>query len=900
MSAVPVPQLLDRDAETRAIEELLDEPTGRSGLVLAGEAGVGTTALLRTALRMADERRLRVITLTPAEAVRPFGVLAELLVQLDEPAVGPRDPGGAAAHVAALLAATARRQPTLLMLDDLAAVDDGSWDVLAGAARRLRGEPVVLLAAGHSGDPRLRGQGLDVLPLRPLGADASAELLARTGAHLPAFVRARVLEACAGNPLGIVELATVPSAQWSTHCVRAPVALPMPTTLVERLSAPLRDVDELEAQLLLAAAANDGEALGDAVAAVVRVTGAAETDVLEAASRAVARRAVECDGSTLRFRTEVMRSTVYRTASLPRRHAIHGALAVGLQDRPARAAWHRAAASLRPDERLATALEAGARDARDRGELRVALAKMDRAVRFSQSDDACVVRLLAAAELSFEIGRPDFVSRFVRQAASLARTPDHHEQVAWIQNLYDLGRPDDGRTAVAHVRRAERALADGLLPTVRTLVVHAGERARVTPANVLPVPELLAAAERLGGMEQRPMLAGLAAVAAPLDQGERALAVLRAQPLDASGDPRLGRLLGHAAVELGDDELAVGFLSATAGLLRMEGRFGMLPHALHQRGWALLNTDGLPRARADIAEAARLADETGQTVLLGEIRALEAVVEAVDGDPARAERRAGEAERVLLGRPAAMADVHMARGAICVARGRYDEAFDWFARLWDDTGAAALRTRRWLVADAFAEAAVWAGRVDEVRPYVARLEADARRVPSAPRLAHAVAFARAITTTGDGEAQAYATALAVPGPRGPMATARLQLAHGMWLRRRRRIVEARRELRAARAAFDAIGAAHWADRAGQELRAAGDGTPVVVVGPGRDELTPQELQIAEMAASGLSNREIGQRLYLSHRTIGSHLYRVFPKLGVTNRAQLRDALTQARPAEPVG
>jgi len=125
----------------------------------------------------------------------------------------------------------------------------------------------------------------------------------------------------------------------------------------------------------------------------------------------------------------------------------------------------------------------------------------------------------------------------------------------------------------------------------------------------------------------------------------------------------------------------------------------------------------------------------------------------------------------------------------------------------------------------------------------------------------------------------------------PFARARLQLAYGAWLRRSRRVSESRAPLRAARDAFDVLGGSPWGDRARQELRASGERSRRRSP-DARDELTPQELQIAELAAGGLSNREIGQRLYLSHRTVGSHLYRVFPKLGVTSRNELRDALAE--------
>jgi ATP/maltotriose-dependent transcriptional regulator MalT len=153
--------------------------------------------------------------------------------------------------------------------------------------------------------------------------------------------------------------------------------------------------------------------------------------------------------------------------------------------------------------------------------------------------------------------------------------------------------------------------------------------------------------------------------------------------------------------------------------------------------------------------------------------------------------------------------------------------------------------------------------------------------------------ARALLARGGAEAQRYFDeALAADLGRWPLQRARLLLAYGEWLRRQRRIAESRAPLRTARDAFDTLGCASWSARARRELRASGESSrrrdPAA-----RDQLTAQELQIAQLAAQGLSNREIGQQLFVSHRTVGTHLYRVFPKLGITARGELGVALSAA-------
>ena len=186
-----------------------------------------------------------------------------------------------------------------------------------------------------------------------------------------------------------------------------------------------------------------------------------------------------------------------------------------------------------------------------------------------------------------------------------------------------------------------------------------------------------------------------------------------------------------------------------------------------------------------------------------------------------------------------------------------------------------------------AEAAVRIGRAELAREELRRLEVLAG--PSAsPWFRIALTYARAQLAADEHVEEVYRGALSEEPHAWPFMRARLQLSFGEWLRRHRKVSAARPQLRQARDAFDALGVRVWGERARQELRAAGESSELLAAIP--EELTAQELQIAQMAAEGLSNREIGERLFLSHRTVESHLYRVFPKLGVTSRGQLTEAL----------
>jgi DNA-binding CsgD family transcriptional regulator len=235
-----------------------------------------------------------------------------------------------------------------------------------------------------------------------------------------------------------------------------------------------------------------------------------------------------------------------------------------------------------------------------------------------------------------------------------------------------------------------------------------------------------------------------------------------------------------------------------------------------------------------------------------------------------------------------LAAAQMARGLSALGAGRYGEAYEHLLQAFTPGDLAChYIPRSWVIAD-LAEAAAHSGHHEKAGAYVSEAAGAAERMPS-PFLRANLAYARLMLVSDDDAEQRFEAAVSVELASWPFLRARAQLAYGAWLRRQRRITDARRPLRTASAMFDALGAGPWTKRARQELRAAGEMD--VAARPGQSGvLTPQELQIAEMAAGGISNREIGQRLSLSHRTVAAHLYRIFPKLGITSRFQMPQAL----------
>lgn len=319
---------------------------------------------------------------------------------------------------------------------------------------------------------------------------------------------------------------------------------------------------------------------------------------------------------------------------------------------------------------------------------------------------------------------------------------------------------------------------------------------------------------------------------------------------------------------------------------------GLLTHVITASIGPQLQVGEWRLARASTEEARVLARETGQATWTTGSMTLAAMVAGLLGNFTQAQSLAAEAEHEASrrGLNVLLCSVQLARGYSFVSTRRYAQGYAALRRIFDPADPAYHMIERMNGVMYLAEAAAHAGMQDDAQLVVAGLEQVARQAVI-PDLNVHLLYARAVLADDSSAEGLYLAGLEADLMRWPLVKARLQLAYGSWLRRQRRVAESRPPLRQALTAFEVIGAACWAERARTELRAAGERPAGDGQRSATELLSPQELQIAMLAATGLSNKDIGERLFLSPRTIGSHLYRIFPKLGITARSQFAARLT---------
>ena len=902
--------VLGREAEIAALEELVGRLPERGGaVVLLGEAGIGKSALLDVARRSAVERGFGVLRVCGVESeehlsfsglhqlLRPaLGELERLPVrqrEAVEAAFGMTDSAAPDAFLIALatldlLVEMTAETALVVLVEDAHWLDPATSAVLAFVARRLELEPIAVVFAVRDGlsERSVATTGLPEVRLEGLDTEPAAALLDAVADDLSPDLRRRILAEAAGNPLALRELPQALRADGSGPPARVP--LPLTERLERAFATRASELPATARAPLLVAALEEGGALTRLLDAASVVAGRSlEVADLEPAVEADL---VAVDDAGLRFHHPLIRSAIYQTASLAERHAAHAALAHAYEDDPDRAVWHRAASLVAPDDAVVEELEALAARARRRGSPAGAAAALQRAAELTADDARRGVLLLRSAELEYDVGRPDVALRLLREARRLVVDDASRLHASLLLEVLESNWTGAEKVP-AFAALAEELEAAGETVAALDVLVMVSLRCWWGSPDQATRDRLVATVNRLGTEATAPQVLSTLANADPVACGRIVRERLADATVDAA-DPVAMLYLGTAATSVWAPDAGMSFYEAAVDGLRVQGRLGLLAQALVSHAWAAVHVADARVATPAAEEAARLAGETGQARWVAAAMLARAAMAAERGDAARAEELVTAAERILLpmGANPLLALVQFARGRAAIARSRYSEAFEHLSRLFDPADISHHPfVGGWAIADYVDAAVHGGGDIAAARGALALYEEIAER-SGAPLIRAQIAYVRPLLAAEDEAGQAFQRALEdTELTRWRCYRGRLLLRYGAWLRRQRRVAESRVPLRAAAEAFDALGFAGMSETARRELRASGESSRPRVP-EGWNQLSPQELQIARMAAEGLTNREIGERLYLSHRTIGSHLYRIFPKLGITSRAQLRDSL----------
>ncbi|KJK59108.1 helix-turn-helix transcriptional regulator [Saccharothrix sp. ST-888] len=891
------PALVGRQRETELLASAVAQAEGNgvgSALLLRGEAGVGKSTLLAWAERAARERGFTVLRAVGAEAETDFsfGSLHQALWSLLqrskvlsahqrealESAFGARagTPSGFAVGAAtlALLAEAAQAAPVLLALDDLHWIDSSSATVFAFLRRRCAELPLVIVGAGRPDGPAAQtwsADPVDVAGLPP--ADATA-LLAACYPELAAATTDRVLAEAAGNPLALVELPRQLADAQRRGIAPLPDRLPLGRNLERMFAERLGAVTPAAARLLLMGAL----ATGTDFSSRVPQLGAGFADALE---RIEADGLARLDaGGRLVFRHPLVRTAVISAASDAERRAAHRALAGSLPQQDPRRLVHEAAAAQLPEEGLAHRLQEVGRGLAARGGDAEGALLLERAAALSPDPADRARRLTWAAVMAARGGQLRHTAALVEELKAAPVPTDVAPLFAYAVVYADQSH---------HIDFASSAT---LLPGVLDRLTAPGadtfglvEQAffkLLLAATYTDDPWAWRALER---HREHVSEAGRLCLRAWTDPGPGVAEALRAVTAGMTQEQEAGAawLLLWTASALDSPE---GDLWRRSTGLHSYATQGSVAKAKCHQDYLLGHWDQAEVCRRE----AEIADELGYHCNALMFRQYHAHFLAGRGDEAGLR----EVERII--RPAATRArmrfvldrlAHL-RGLAALAHGRYEEAYALFGELTPPGRLAGGPPWHHALVFDLVTAAVYTGRREEARAHVAA-GAAAGSAEISGRHAFLLAAAAALAAEDEEAEAAYQRAYAVPGAeRWVFDLARLRLAHGSWLRRRHR-PGAREVLRAAHHAFRRLRAEPWARRCEEELRAAGDSV-APPTSPEAAGLTGQELRIARLAATGLSNKEIGQLLQLSPRTVGAHLYKVFPKLGITSRAALGHAL----------
>ncbi|MFG2046557.1 AAA family ATPase [Micromonospora sp. NPDC048935] len=890
--------LVGRAPEQTAIGTLLDGAgDGGAALVIRGTPGVGKSALLEWAAAAAGDK-LRV--LRAVGSVSEFGLPYAALHQVMRPVLGHSNrlatpyrraldiafgrASGSAPDVSTvamatleLLAEVAGERPVLLLVDDAQWMDPASQQALAFLARRVASDRIVLLATHRENEVgALLDAAVPAMSLAPLDAASAAVLLDWAAGALDAGTRALLLDAARGNPLALLELPRAMSVYSGVDTGRLPLTARLESSFLVRIE----EFDAATTTVLEVAALSDSDDVAEIVAAAELLCDPHDVSLLDPA---VSAGLIVVDGAAVRFRHPLIRSALLQRLGPDRRRACHAALARVLPARPERSVWHRAAAALGPDAALAAELEWHAERAIKRGAPTNAVRALERAAQLSVDGRDRASRTYQAAALAYAVGQPEHGERLRRHYRDLVDSEHDGLRYEWLIELAEGDRGGDQRiTTLVDLAGRASMVGDDALATdfLRASALRCWNLAPGRPVG----KQVIAAADRLAVVDA-PTRAQLLAYCSPFDSDPEIRELIAHVPA-AARDTTTSYRLAHAAACAGASDVSESLLTDAAERLRADGHLHTLGRTLSLLAWSALRRGNWSYAVAAAEESTRLCAETRQPFWEASSLVAHAVMAAFRGDFASAEELIVGADRKNPRRSATIGAVTLiARAAIASGQGNHERAFTCLAQLHDPADSAYHPAHALWSLASMAEAASACGEVAAARSLIAKLPPEVRATTS-PTGRMNLGFAAAVLAGDDESETRFAEALASDMTIWPYERCRLLFAYGKSLRRRRRVRESRDHLRRARDGFDSLGARPLAERVRAELRAAGErsDSPAADVW---DTLSPQETQIASMVAQGLTNRDIAKMLFVSHRTVGSHLYRMFPKLGITSRSELQ-------------
>src|SRR4051794_6623313 len=919
MSARRPPVLVGRAGERRRLDRLLEDVRGEQSavLVVRGETGVGKTALLHYCAQQASGVRVARIAGVESEMELAFAGLHQLcapmlgrLGELPAPqraalsvalglAAGPTPDRFLVALAAlSLLSEVASERPLLCLVDDAQWLDAASGQVLGFVARRLLAESVGIVFAVRDPGEEPELAGLPQLPLGGLPEEEARALLATViPGRLDERVRDRLVGETRGNPLAILELPRGLAAAQLPGVVGLQ-ADQLPGRIEQSFLRRLEALPDAARLLLLVAAAepNDDPLLVWRAAERLGIgqSAAADTEGLLAVGERVA------------FLHPLVRSAVYRSASPQERRSVHLALAQATDTEADadRRAWHLAAAAPGPDEAVASELERSAGRAQARGGLAAAAAFLRRSVALTQDPARRVDRALAAAQAGLRAGAFEAALELLAAAEAgaldalqRARVELLHAELAYAQNR--------GSDAPLLLLRAARTLETLDVRLSRetyldawSAALFAGRLARA--GGLLDVSRAVRTAPEPAppGRPCDLLLDGFARVftdgrSAAEPVLERAAAAFASTEASVEEVLRWGWLATAGAVWVWDYDTCLAISTRGVRLARDSGALEVLVVAVNVLGQAVSLGGDFARAALLTAEADAVTEATGARVapygalVLAALRGREAEASQLIGATIRQATAGGQGTAVQY--------AHWARAVVMNGLGRYEEALAAAVEASDDTPE--LFVSMWSLSELI-EAAVRTGDTGVARRALKRL-GEHTHASDAEWALGIAARSHGLLSDGEDAERLYREAIERLGrTRLRPELARAHLLYGEWLRREGRRVDAREHLRTAHRMLAGIGMEAFAERARRELVATGERLRRRTVET-RDDLTPQEEQIARLARDGLSNPEIGARLFLSPRTVEWHLKKVFTKLGITSRMGLHDALpTAAAEATP--